>query len=126
MLRQIQLNTDETGAKLVQIWISKLGQIDNALSSGDMKLVGEKFGDCIPIVKQLIPHIENDEIQELLTERTRVIEGIVQRFDSGKGSIDDINSFLIETYNPLQNIFNNLLQIVINLIRSLFSYLLKL
>lgn len=117
MLRQIQKNTDEIGFKLVEVWASHINQLDDALSSGDMRAVAQIYtNDMIPIVYKLLPHVTNDELQEVLSERVQILVDLVKKLQSGEASLSDLNRFHTQTYDPLTNLLNKLLKVVGNVV----------
>lgn len=121
VLRNIEKNADETGVRLSHQLIPMLNRVDEALGSGDMRKVGNAFQICTAIVTQMIPHIKSDELQNLLIERNQLLQSMAQKLEGGQGNINEVDTFLTESHNPLTSLLGGLLNVVTGLLDGILG-----
>lgn len=112
IINVIQKDADASADDLFKQWISNLGPLDDALASGDQKLIAESLKESVSIIKLVIPHLKSPKLKQFGIERLEQLQELVQKFESGTGSIRDVDSFLTGTHKPLSNLLTELFKIV--------------
>lgn len=114
LIRLIQKATDGKADALFDAWISTLSPLDDALASRDIEKIAKALKDCVPIIKQIIPHVKNNGLKELGSMRVKALEDTVWKLEYEDGDINDVNRFFLETYFPVSNLLSLMFKIAID------------
>lgn len=118
---EVRKHTDPEGLQYVELGQSQLAPVDNALKNGDIRGALKISRKCIPYLKALILHVNEDSLQQHLKDTAERIESFVEKVEKQGPTMFALNTFFSAESKKLGGILGALVKAVVNVVNNVNS-----
>lgn len=113
ILQDIRKQTDPEGLQYVDYWSTQVELFDVAVKKGDLKGVATIFRNCVPAIRNLVPHLKDQKLQERVTSIATNAEKLVTSLEMDGANMSSLNGFFESETEAVVNLVNTELHNVV-------------
>lgn len=117
ILQGIRKHTAPEGLKYIDYWITQVEPVDAALKRGDVAGVATIFRDVIPVIRQLIPHLNDEKLQVSVGAIADNAENLLKSLEAKGAGMSGLPKFFESESKNLGGILRTLIHKVFGLVK---------
>lgn len=123
IFQDIRKHTAPEGLEYVDYWISEVKPLDAALQRGDLHGVAIIFRNCLPAIRNLIPHLNDEKLKVSVGGLADNAENLLESLESKDASISasGLHKFFESESKNLGGILRTLIHNVVGLVQNVLK-----
>lgn len=106
ILQDIRKQTAPEGLQYIDYWSTAVEPFDVAVKNGDLKCVATIFRNCVPAIRNLVPHLKEKQLQERVTDIATNAENLVTTLEMDGANLSSLNDFFESDTKAVVNVVN--------------------
>lgn len=110
---EVKKHTDLEGLKIIKVLQDEVVPVENALRNGDMVGVAKIMRKILPYTRQLIPHLNNKNLQKSIQNIGDDLElNLIKSLEADGAKISVFDSFIESESNNLGGVLKSIVHLV--------------